>query len=140
MNPCSHSPYVTSSLRRGRVCRLRLLLVLESAVILRSESRGTHHHILLSLIRDPPNLEGQVPVFISPRNWVARLYPQTMGSLFVASYVSQGYGGGIRPRLHTGLTSNGSWSSLHILGKDHKESTASNSSSHVAYVSVAAIT
>jgi hypothetical protein len=26
-------------------------------------------------------------------------------SLFVASYDSQGYGGGIRPRLHTGLTS-----------------------------------
>jgi hypothetical protein len=27
---------------------------------------------------------------------------QTLGSLFVASYDSQGYGGGIRPRLHTG--------------------------------------
>jgi hypothetical protein len=45
------------------------------------------------------NLEGQVPVFISPRNRVARLYPQALGSLYVASYDSQGYGGGIRPRL-----------------------------------------
>jgi hypothetical protein len=29
--------------------------------------------------------------------------PEALGSLFVASYDSQGYGGGIRPRLHTGL-------------------------------------
>jgi hypothetical protein len=43
---------------------------------------------------ETPNLEGQVPVFISPRNWVARLYPQTLDSLFVSSYDSQGYGGG----------------------------------------------
>jgi hypothetical protein len=33
---------------------------------------------------------------------VAQLYPQTLGSLFVASYDSQGYGGGIRRRLHAG--------------------------------------
>jgi hypothetical protein len=46
------------------------------AVILRSESRGTHDLILLFQIRDSPNLEGQVPVFISPRNKVSRLYPQ----------------------------------------------------------------
>jgi hypothetical protein len=62
-------------LTRGWVCRLQLLLVLASAVILRSDSRGTHDHILLSQIRDSPNLEGQVPVCISPRNRVARLYP-----------------------------------------------------------------
>jgi hypothetical protein len=31
---------------------------------------------LLSQIRDPPNLEGQVPVFISPRNRVTQLYPR----------------------------------------------------------------
>jgi hypothetical protein len=66
------------------------------------DSRGTCDHILLSQIRDSPNLEGQVPIFISPRNRVARLYPQALGSLFVASYDSQGYGGGIRPLLHTG--------------------------------------
>jgi hypothetical protein len=80
---------------------LQLLLVLASAVILKSESRGTYDHILLCQIRDSPNLEGQVPVFISPRNGVAQLYPQAPGSLFIASYDSQGYGGGIRPRLHT---------------------------------------
>jgi hypothetical protein len=55
----------------GWVCRLQLLLVLASAVILRSESRRTHDHILLSQFRDSPNRKNQVPVFISPRNRVA---------------------------------------------------------------------
>jgi hypothetical protein len=63
------------SLMRRRVCPLQLLLALSSAVILRSELRRTHDHILLSQIRDSPNLEGKVPVFISPRNRVAQLYP-----------------------------------------------------------------
>jgi hypothetical protein len=101
LNTCSHSPCVTPSLVRGWVC-LQLLLALASAVILRSGSRGTHDHILLSQIRDSPNLEGQVPVFISLRNRVAQLYPQALGSLFVASYDSQDYGECIRPRLHRG--------------------------------------
>jgi hypothetical protein len=48
-----------------------------------------------------PNLEGQVPVFISPRKRFAHLHTQAVGSLSVVSYVSQGYGGGIRPHLHT---------------------------------------
>jgi hypothetical protein len=61
LNTCGYSPYVTSSLTRGWFYRLQLLPVLASAVILRSESRGTHDHILLSQIRDSPNLEGQVP-------------------------------------------------------------------------------
>jgi hypothetical protein len=83
---------------RERVCRLQLLLVLASAVILESESRKTRDHILLSQIRDSHNLDGQVPIFISPRNRVAQLYPQALGSLFVASCDSQGYGGGIQTR------------------------------------------
>jgi hypothetical protein len=56
--------------------RTELLLVLASAVILGSESLGSRDHVLLSQIRD---------------------------FLFVASYDSHGYGGGIRPRLHAGL-------------------------------------
>jgi hypothetical protein len=98
---CSYSPYVISSLMRGWVCRLQLLLDLASAVILRSEFHETHDHILLSQIRDSPNLEG-VTLFVSPRNRVARFYPQAMGSLFIVSYNSQGYGGGVQPRLHMG--------------------------------------
>jgi hypothetical protein len=42
------------SLTRGRVCRIRLLLGLASAVILGSEFRGIRGHILLSQIRDLP--------------------------------------------------------------------------------------
>jgi hypothetical protein len=71
--------YGALSLTRERVCRLQLLLVLANAVILASESRGARDHILLSQIRDSRSLEGQVPVFISPRNRVAQLYPQTLG-------------------------------------------------------------
>jgi hypothetical protein len=82
---CFHSSYITSSPTRGRVCRLQLLLPLASAVSLMSDSRGTRGHILLSQIADSPNLECQVPVFISPRNRVTHLYPQALGSLFVAS-------------------------------------------------------
>jgi hypothetical protein len=50
------------------------------------------------LIRDSANLEGQVPVFISPRVRVAQLYPPALGSLSVASYDSQGYGAGIHSK------------------------------------------
>jgi hypothetical protein len=57
----------------------KLLLVLASAVILGSKSCETHDHILLAQVRHSPNLEGQVPVFIFPRNRVA------LGSLFIAS-------------------------------------------------------
>jgi hypothetical protein len=80
-----------------------MLLVLASVVTFRSESRGTHDHILLSQSPNSPNLEGQVPVFISPRNREARLYPQALGSLFVVFYDSQCYAGGTQTRLHTGL-------------------------------------
>jgi hypothetical protein len=72
LNSCGYSPYVTSSLRRGWVCRLQLLLVLASAVILRSESRGTHDNILLSQIRDStqPGRSGR-RIYIPPgRGWL----------------------------------------------------------------------
>jgi hypothetical protein len=92
-------------LTRERVCRLQLLLVLVSVIIIGSESRGTRNHILLSQIRDSTNLEAQVSLFTSPKNRIAQLYSHTLGSIFVASYDSQGYGGGIRTRLQSGLTS-----------------------------------
>jgi hypothetical protein len=77
LNACDYSPYATSSLMTGWVCRLQMLLALASSVILGSESRGTRDHILLSQIRGSPNLEGQVPVFTSPRNWVPFSLPPT---------------------------------------------------------------
>jgi hypothetical protein len=87
LNICFRSPYVTSSLTRGLVCRLQLLLVLASVVILR--------YILLSQIRDSPNLEDQVSVFVSlrnrwpgysPRHWVdsaALLFTVTDADIFL---------------------------------------------------------
>jgi hypothetical protein len=42
---------------------------------------------------------------------MTQLYPWALCSLFVASYDSQGYGGGILTRLHTGTLATWSWSS-----------------------------
>jgi hypothetical protein len=75
---------------REWVCPLQLLQVLASTVILGSEFHRTPDQILLSHMQDSPNLEGQVPIFMCPRNRVAKLYPQTVGSLFVIFYDSQG--------------------------------------------------
>jgi hypothetical protein len=55
---------------------IQSLPVLASTVILWSDFRGTHDHILLSQIQDSHNLKDQVPVFISPRNRVPRFTPR----------------------------------------------------------------
>jgi hypothetical protein len=52
---------------------------------LNGPSRAEPVTIFYCLIWDSPNLEGQVPVFISPRNRVAQLYPRALGSLYVVS-------------------------------------------------------
>jgi hypothetical protein len=91
------------SLTRGLICNLLyncFWALPEQSLLGRSPSELTI--IFYCLIWDPPNLEGQVPVFISPRNRVAQLYPRALGSLYVASYYSQVCGGGILTRLHTG--------------------------------------
>jgi hypothetical protein len=75
------------SLTRARVCNV--------------QSRKTHNHILLSHLRFPQP-GGPGTVFICPRNRVALLYPGALGSLYVASYDSQGYSGGILTLRHTG--------------------------------------
>jgi hypothetical protein len=103
LNTCSYNHYVSYCPTRRWVRCLQLLLGLASAVVIGSESRGTQDHILLSQIRDSPNLEGQIPVFISLGNRVAQLCFQALGSLLVASYDSQSYDGGIWTRLHVGL-------------------------------------
>jgi hypothetical protein len=53
--------------------------------------RESRSHFTVSDLRLPPP-GGKVPVFISPRERMAQLYPQALGSFFVASYDSQGYG------------------------------------------------
>jgi hypothetical protein len=83
--------FVAPSLTRGRVCNLLyncFCALPEQSLLGRSPAELTA--IFYCLIRDSPNLEGQVPAFISPRNGVAQLYPRALCSLFVASYDSQG--------------------------------------------------
>jgi hypothetical protein len=79
LNTCGYNPHVTYSLTRGWVRRLQLL-VLASAVILRSESRATSDSRL------------HQPGGPGPRIYI----PQALGSPSVSFYDSQGYGG-----LHT---------------------------------------
>jgi hypothetical protein len=97
--------FVEPSLTRGRVCNLLQncywALPEARAVTLGSKSFRTHDHILLSHW-DSPNLEGQVPVFISPRNRVAQLYPRHWVPFMSPLTTLRDYGGGILTRLHTG--------------------------------------
>jgi hypothetical protein len=66
------------SLTRSLVCSFQFLPGIASAAFLRSESHGIHEHGLLSIFWDSPNMEGQVPVVISPRNRVAQLYHRAL--------------------------------------------------------------
>jgi hypothetical protein len=94
--------FVSPSLTRGQVCNLLhncFWALPEQSLLGRSPAELTV--IFYCLIWDSPNLEGQVPVFISLRNRMAQLYPRALGSLFIASYDSQGCGGDILIRLHT---------------------------------------
>jgi hypothetical protein len=125
-SPSGTQDQIFFTIRQLWVYRLQLLLSLPSAIILGSETRGTHDHILLSQIWDSPNLEGEVLVFISPRNRVAQLNPRALGSLPVASYDSQGYGGGIRTRLLRGSITTFELLVLFIKpGTDHIENISS---------------
>jgi hypothetical protein len=61
------------------ICPLQLLLALASPVILQSEFRGTHGHILLSDSRLslPGGPEPHIYMYASPRNRVAQFIPGT---------------------------------------------------------------
>jgi hypothetical protein len=54
-------------------------------------------------LRSTLNLEGQVPLFMSPSDRVGRLYPQAPGSLSFVSHDSQGYSGSVLTGLHMGI-------------------------------------
>jgi hypothetical protein len=69
------------SLRRGRVCILQLLLALDIAVILGSDSCGTHDHILLSQIRHSPTW-GPGPGIDVPQDPGDPIIPHTLCSHF----------------------------------------------------------
>jgi hypothetical protein len=73
------------SLTRGWVCNVfvQLLLGFARAITLGPKYRRIQT-IIYCLIWDSPNLEGQVPVFISPRNRVVQLHSRALDSLFIA--------------------------------------------------------
>jgi hypothetical protein len=66
--------------------------------------RSSWSYPTVSVSRLPQPGEPGPRIYI-PRNRVAQLYPHALGSLFVVSYDSQGYGGDIRTCLHTGFFS-----------------------------------
>jgi hypothetical protein len=75
----------------GSGCRLELMPVLASTVILSSESRGiTRPYFTLSDSILPTTWRGRSPYLYASETRVARLYPLALVSLFVASYHSQG--------------------------------------------------
>jgi hypothetical protein len=53
---------------RGWVCILKLLLRFASTVIIGPEAHAIHDHILLSQIWKSPDLEGQIAMYMAPRN------------------------------------------------------------------------
>jgi hypothetical protein len=87
---------------RERACRLPLLLLLASAVILGSESRGTYDHILLCQIKDSiqPGEPGS-RIYI-PREQGGPVIAPGIGLPFIASYDSQGCDRVIGTCLHPG--------------------------------------
>jgi hypothetical protein len=71
---------VAPSLTTERVCNLPyncFWALPEQSHLGRSPAELTA--IFYCLIWDSPNMEGQVPVFISPKNRVAQLYPRALG-------------------------------------------------------------
>jgi hypothetical protein len=91
------------SLARGWVCNLlvQLPLGLARAVTFGYKSYRTHDHFLLSHMRLPQPREPGPCTYIPQEQGGPVIIPGT-GFPFVASYDSQGYGGGILTRLHTG--------------------------------------
>jgi hypothetical protein len=92
LNTCGYRPYVTFSLTRGWVCRLQLLLVLASAVILGSKSRGIHDIFYCLRFEIPSTWMPRSPYFYPPgtrwpsympRHWVPFSSPSTTRSATV---------------------------------------------------------
>jgi hypothetical protein len=89
--------FLGASLARGLVCSLQC-----SRSMIRVSQNPQLYFTVSS--ETPPNLEDQVPIVIFPRNRVAQLYPRALGSPYIISYDSQGYGGGILTHFHTGYS------------------------------------
>jgi hypothetical protein len=111
--------YGALSLRRGRVCRLQLLLTLASKskskftlrlTVSQSVSLGVGPHLLhvdsygLFICGAPSPTRRQVCLLYMLLALASVVFLYCLRfetSIFFASYDSQGHGGGIRPRFHT---------------------------------------
>jgi hypothetical protein len=80
--------------------------------------------LFFCLIWDSPTWRARYPHLYPPRNRVDQSYPQTLGSLFIVSYDSQGYNGGIPTRLQTGLLATPDVQTLCNFEKDQMENIA----------------
>jgi hypothetical protein len=83
-------------------------------------SRDTRPCISVSDKRLPQPV-GPDPHTYIPRNRIAQLYSQILGSLLVPSYDLHGYGGGIRTVSTRSLIATDNWSWLQNLGIDRVE-------------------
>jgi hypothetical protein len=101
LDSCRFCYFVVPSLTRGRT--LHFLLGLARAITHWLESRRPHNYILLSHLRLPQPGGPGTRIYI-PQEQGGPVIPPDTGFQFVASYDSQGCGGGILTRLHTGLT------------------------------------
>jgi hypothetical protein len=68
-----------ASLTRSRVCSFHLLLGIASAAFLRSESHGTHEHILLSLFLRLPQPGGPGSCIYFPQEQGSPVIPPGIG-------------------------------------------------------------
>jgi hypothetical protein len=67
------------SLTRSRVCSFQFLLVIASTALLRSESHGTHEHILLSLFLRLPHPGGPGSCIYFPQEQGSPVIPPGIG-------------------------------------------------------------
>jgi hypothetical protein len=116
-----YSPYVTSSLTRGWVCPLQLLLGLASAVILRSQSAGLMT-TCYCLRFDTPPIWSPGPRIYIPQEHGGPVIPPGIGFPFRRLLRPAG----LRCRYSTPPPAS-LGSSLYSFGADTKENTASNS-------------
>jgi hypothetical protein len=90
--------FVAPSLTRGRVSNL----LVQSAVTLGSKSRRSVTISYCSF--ETPIWRARSPYLYPPGTGWLSYTPGALGSLFIASYDSQGYGGGFLTRIHTKRT------------------------------------
>jgi hypothetical protein len=96
--------FVAPSLMRGRVCNCTIAFrPCQSSHSWVEVPQNSRPYFTVSS-ETPSTWRARSPYLYPPGTGWPSYTPGAVGSLFVASYGSQGYGGGILTRLHTGYT------------------------------------